>query len=147
MAGRSASACSPHGKVKCSVSSRQGEVQLRGLQPLRGTRKVKRDCANCNPPHGKVKRPQPLPAWQGAATHEAEIQLRELQRHCADCNRCPHGKSKYRCPACKAARVSQPARKRKRDPEIKPKPEIKPEPEIKQEPEPFTIRGCFGIRD
>ena len=68
---------------------------------------------------------------------------------CAACNPCPHGKHKYRCPACKAARAGQPAppRKRKRDPEIKPKPEIKPEPEIKEEPEPFTIRGYFGIRD
>ena len=47
--------------------------------------------------------------------------------------------------------VSAPPRKRKREPEIKPKPEIKQEPEIKLEPEikpePFTIRGYFGIRD
>jgi hemolysin activation/secretion protein len=72
------------------------------------------------------------------------------------CSACEHGKNKYRCATCKAARGGQPAlsRKRKRDPEIKPEPEvklehpeIKPEPEIKQEPEPFTIRGYFGIGD
>ena len=56
----------------------------------------------------------------------------------------PHGKHKYKCAACKAARAGQPAA-----PEIKPKPEIKPDPEVKLEPdikqEPFTIRGYFGL--
>ena len=72
-----------------------------------------------------------------------------MKYNCAACNRCPHGKYKYKCPACKATHAGQPAplRTRKRDPEIKPKPEIKLEPEIKEEPEPFTIRGYFGIRD
>ena len=75
-----------------------------------------------------------MPAWQ------AETQVRGLQAHMAS-------------ERCKAARAGQPAppRKRKREPEIKPKPEIKQEPEIKLEPEikqePFTIRGYFGIRD
>ena len=74
-----------------------------------------------------------------------------MKYNCAACNRCPHGTHKYKCAACKAARAGQPAppRKRKREPEIKPKPEIKQEPEIKLEPEikqePFTIRGYFGI--
>ena len=58
----------------------------------------------------------------------------------ARCSGCEHGKWKYRCAACKAARAGQPAppRKRKRDPEIKLE-----KPEVKQEP--FTIRGYFGI--
>ena len=69
----------------------------------------------------------------------------------ARCSGCEHGKWKYRCAACKAARAGQPAppRKRKRDPEIKPDPEIKQELEIKPDleikQEPFTIRGYFGL--
>ena len=51
------------------------------------------------------------------------------------CNPCHHGKLKYTCKECKAARVGQA--------EIKLEPEVKQEPEIKQEP--FTIRGYFGI--
>ena len=69
---------------------------------------------------------------------------------CVACNPCPHGKLKYSCAACKAARAAPPSSKRvKREPESSP--EIKLEPEIKQEPkikqEPFTIRGYFGIGD
>jgi hypothetical protein len=69
---------------------------------------------------------------------------------CVACNPCPHGKLKYSCAACKAARAAPPSSKRvKREPESSPK--IKLEPEIKQEPkikqEPFTIRGYFGIGD
>ena len=51
------------------------------------------------------------------------------------CNPCHHGKLKYTCKECKAARVGQA--------EIKLEPEVKQEPEIKQEP--FTIRGYFGF--
>jgi len=68
------------------------------------------------------------------------------------CSPCPHGKLKYTCAACKAARAAAPSSKRvnrekESSPEIKQEPEIKqtPSPEIKQEP--FTIRGYFGFDD
>jgi hypothetical protein len=81
---------------------------------------------------------------------------------CVACNPCLHGKLKYSCAACKAARAAPPSSKRvkrepesspeiKLEPEIKQEPEIKLEPEIKQEheikQEPFTIRGYFGFDD
>ena len=67
---------------------------------------------------------------------------------CVKCNPCPHGKVKYGCAACKAARMGPPSSKRvKREPEsspeIKLQPEIKLEPQVKQEP--FTIQGYFGF--
>ena len=62
-----------------------------------------------------------------------------MKYDCVDCNPCPHGKLKYKCAACKAAREGKSA-----PPEIKPEPEVRLEhPEVKQEP--FTIRGYFGI--
>lgn len=70
-----------------------------------------------------------------------------MKQNCRECYRCPHGKHKFHCAACKSAREGPPSAKRiEREPETSP--ETKFEPNIKQEEperkqETFTMQGAY----